>query len=316
VLENRHLRVTLLPERGGALFELLWKPGDVDLLWRWERGLRPVGYVPSLPLSQGNYQDHFFGGWDIMFPTVDRFQPVAPLPIGYHGEVACLPWRSRITADEPDEVAVELTVRCIRAPFLVTRILRLTHLPELVIETTIENLAKRPVSYAVGEHIALNIDPLLPGKLQLGGAVLTTADGEASPHARLAPGQRSEWPIALLSDGNQTDVSRIDADALGTSDVIGLVDLAEPTIRVVPTEGPLPPFSLTWDGELMPSLLLWLGLGGDLQAPWFGTATLLAVEPMSLLPWADPDQLPKADPREVIVSQLRVTVGDVIGDTE
>ena len=44
VLENRLLRATVLVERGAALFELVWKPGGLDMLWRWERGIRPPGY--------------------------------------------------------------------------------------------------------------------------------------------------------------------------------------------------------------------------------------------------------------------------------
>ena len=311
VVENRSLRATVLPERGGALFELVWKPGDADLLWRWKRGLRPPGYTPGLDLPQGNFQDHFFGGWDMMFPTVDRFEPVAPLLVGYHGEVAFLPWSWRILVDDPDEVVLELAVRCVRTPFLVKRTLRLSNdTAEFVIDTTIENLGQVPVRYALGEHIALSVEHLLPGALELGAATLSTANGEASPRARVAPGQRADWPTALLADGTRGDISHLAADALGTSDVIGLVDLADPTIRLVPEEKAVPPISISWDLAVMPTLLLWFGLGGDMQAPWFGTAKLLAVEPMSLLPWSDPDHLPTAAPGEPIESRLRLTVGD------
>lgn len=311
VLENRLLRVVVLPERGGAVFELLWKPTDTDILWRWERGLRPAGYKPGLDLPQGGFQDHFFGGWDLMFPTVDRFEPVAPLPIGYHGEVAFLPWSWRMTADDPAEVALELTVRCVRAPFVATRTFRLSgDDPWLDVDTAIENVSAVPARYAVGEHIAFGVDHLVPGTLELKGATLTTADEEASPNVRLAPGQRSKWPSALLDDGTSGDASRLDERAVGTSDVVGLVELAEAAIKLVPDDGPLPPVRVSWDASLMPALLLWIGLGAETQAPWFGTARLLAVEPMSLLPWADPGSLPTAEPGAVTSGRVRVAVGD------
>lgn len=308
VLENRFLRVTVLPERGGAIFEILWKPSDVDLLWRWDRGLRPRDYAPSIDLKQGNYQDHFFGGWDIMFPTVDHFQPVPPAPIGYHGEVALLPWRWQPIKDDREEVAIELTTRCVRSPFVVSRVLRLTPRPELAIDTSITNTSNYEVRYAIGEHIAFNLDAILPSQLQIGSATLTTAPDAGTDRSRLAPGQATAWPRALLAKGTATDISSIDANALGTSDVVGLVDLAESSVRIVPETGDLPPFSLAWDGGLMPALLIWFGLGGEVQAPWFGSERLLAIEPMSLLPWADPGSLPASRPNEITSASMRLAI--------
>src|SRR5437870_9142855 len=63
LLESPFLRAHILVDRGGAVFDLVDKRRDHDLLWRWKRGLRPVDYSPSVDLAHGNYQDHFFGGW-------------------------------------------------------------------------------------------------------------------------------------------------------------------------------------------------------------------------------------------------------------
>ena len=60
----------------------------------------------------------------------------------------------------------------------------------------------------------------------------------------------------------------------------------------------------------MPCAVLWFGFGGDRQPPWYGTARLLAVEPMSLLPWDDPQQLPIAEPGEATEYSIRVTLED------
>jgi hypothetical protein len=307
-MENRYLRVTVLPERGGAIFELLWKPTDVDLLWRWERGLRPTNYVPSVDLGEGNYQDHFFGGWDVLFPTVDRFQPVTPLPMGYHGEVAVLPWQWRTIADEPDEVAAELRVRCVRAPFEIVRVLRLRPAPELVIETTIVNTSEAEVHYAIGEHIAVSAEPFLPGRLRARGGTVTTPGGPHDARARLAPAQTSAWPWATHADGTSVDVSALDVNMLGTSDVMGVVDLHEPKIAFEPAGGRSPRFSISWDSALMPSLLLWFGLGGDTEPPWFGSTSLIAVEPMSLLPWEGANRLPTIGPSERLRGRTVVRV--------
>ena len=210
VLENRLLRATVLVDRGAALFELVWKPGDLDVLWRWERGIRPPGYQPSVDLPQGNFQDHFFGGWDLMFPTVDRFQPAAPLPHGYHGEVATLPWQWRLVADCADRVALEASVRCVRSPFVIRRVFCLHEdRPELVVDTRFENVSTVAARYAVGEHIAFSIEHLLDGaSLEVDRATLCTMPGPCAPESRLGPGQ----PVPLAAGGGTRRVAGRDIE--------------------------------------------------------------------------------------------------------
>jgi len=101
-LENELLRVVVLIDKGASIYELLHKPSDTDFLWRWERGLRPRGYVESIPHPRGSFQDHFAGGWDEMFPTFGPAVPVGGLPIGYHGEVAVVPWEYAISSHPMD----------------------------------------------------------------------------------------------------------------------------------------------------------------------------------------------------------------------
>ena len=312
VLENRRLRVTVLVDRGAAVFELVWKPADLDLLWRWERGIRPPGYLPSVDLPLGNFQDHFFGGWDLMFPTVDRFQPAAPLPSGYHGEVAVLPWQWRIVADRTDHVALEASVRCVRSPFVIRRVFGgRGDRPELEVDTRFENVGTVPARYAVGEHIALSIEHLLEGaSLELDAATSCTMPESCAPDARLGPGERMPWPRAAGREGSSVDISRIEQGLLGSSDVVGLVDLARGTLAVVPDDPRQPSLTLAWSNQVTPCAVLWLAFGGDRQPPWFGTARLLAVEPMSLLPWDDPQSLPIAQPGEAIEYSIRVALED------
>src|SRR5262249_37761310 len=151
LLESPYLRTHVLVDRGGALFDLVDKRTDYELLWRWERGLRAVHYSPSVDLAQGTYQDHFFGGWDFMFPAVDRSQPAAPLPTGYHGETFLQPWRFVVEHDEPGEVALSLSTRCVRSPFLVTRRLSVTaERAELLVETRARNVGLAPARLSCG----------------------------------------------------------------------------------------------------------------------------------------------------------------------
>jgi galactose mutarotase-like enzyme len=291
LLESPFLRTHVLVDRGGALFDLVDKGRDYELLWRWERGLRPVHYSPSVDLAQGNYQDHFFGGWDFMFPAVDRSQPAAPLPTGYHGETLLLPWQWSVEADEPDAVALSLSTRCVRSPFLVTRRFSLTgERAELVVETRARNVGLAPARLSCGEHIAFRVDDQLASgaTLELDGSIgMETMDEQASPSSRLATGARGDWPRFPSGDGSTLDLRRIDEGWEGCSDVLGVTWGKSAAVRLTPDTPRLPALTLAWESDRLPTSVLWLAFGGDRQAPWYGAARMLAIEPMSMLPWRE-----------------------------
>jgi galactose mutarotase-like enzyme len=310
LLESPFLRTHVLVDRGGAFFDLLDKRSDFELLWRWRRGVRPAHYTPSVDLPQGGYQDHFFGGWDFMFPAVDRSQPAAPLPTGYHGETFMLPWRWSVEVDEPNEVVVSLHTRCVRSPFLVSRRLSLTaERPELVVETRARNVGLAPAQLSCGEHIAFRVDEYIAagGTLELEGSTgLETMDEQASPSSRLATAARSEWPSFPGADGDVLDLRRLDAGWEGCSDVLGATWGSSAAVRVGADTPTLPTFTLAWDAERVPASVFWLALGGDRQAPWYGEARLLAIEPMSMLPWRE--ELHVLQPNEELTYAVRLSI--------
>jgi hypothetical protein len=63
VLENRLLRVVILPQAGGKIWQITYKPFDADLLWNNPR-IAPA----KLPLGS-RYDDVWSGGWDELFPN-------------------------------------------------------------------------------------------------------------------------------------------------------------------------------------------------------------------------------------------------------
>lgn len=85
ILENKMLRIVVLPELGGRIWSVKYKPLDRELIWQNSR-------IPPQRVQHGSAFDNFWcGGWEEMFPTV------APATIrgeSYpdHGEVWSLAW--------------------------------------------------------------------------------------------------------------------------------------------------------------------------------------------------------------------------------
>jgi len=101
-VENRALRIVVLPELGGRIWSIVYKPHDRELLWQ-----NPCIPPERAPLGAA-FDDVWCGGWEELFPSG------APGIINGeqypdHGEVWSLAWDSEI---ESYEDGARLTLRC------------------------------------------------------------------------------------------------------------------------------------------------------------------------------------------------------------
>lgn len=85
IIENQKLRVVVLPELGGRIWSIVYKPLDREVLWHNPR----IG-PQMVPFGSG-FDNVWCGGWEEMFPTAapgeingERFPD--------HGEIWSLPW--------------------------------------------------------------------------------------------------------------------------------------------------------------------------------------------------------------------------------
>lgn len=89
VLENRTLRVVVLPELGGRIWSVIYKPLDREIVWQNPR------IAPQKAQFSSAFDNVWCGGWEEMFPTA------APATINGeafpdHGEVWSLPWTPKV----------------------------------------------------------------------------------------------------------------------------------------------------------------------------------------------------------------------------
>jgi hypothetical protein len=95
VLENRYLRVTLLPEFGGRILSIIYKPTGHEQLYRTEVGT-PYG------IRAGNFYYDWMMVYGGIFPT---------FPDAEHGRTWLKPWEFRVVRETADEVTVAMTIR-------------------------------------------------------------------------------------------------------------------------------------------------------------------------------------------------------------
>jgi galactose mutarotase-like enzyme len=101
LLENRLLRIIILPDLGAKIWQITYKPRDADLLWNNPR-------VPAQrqPINS-RYDDVWCGGWDELFPN-DEAGCIDGESYPDHGEVWTGEWQAKPFRNG-NEVGVALT---------------------------------------------------------------------------------------------------------------------------------------------------------------------------------------------------------------
>jgi hypothetical protein len=95
VLENRYLKVTLLPEFGGRILSIIYKPTGHEQLYRSEVGV-PYG------IKAGNFYYDWLMVYGGIFPT---------FPDAEHGKTWLKPWDFKVVKQNPGEVTVSMSLK-------------------------------------------------------------------------------------------------------------------------------------------------------------------------------------------------------------
>jgi hypothetical protein len=251
ILENELLRVTVVPEVGAKIHELIFKPADRDLLFHHPRVelRRPVFGV--------NVDNWWSGGIDDAIPTghpcvIDGEE----LP--FLGEAWPLEWSAERTAADTVTFAREGVI----TPFRIERRMELREgEPFVRVRHTITNVGTAPFDFIWGIHPGLPIGPAtriqIPARR---GIVEDSSAGERfGPH-----GTEYEWPLPeLLEPG---------PEAGGTWDFHFATELEEGWLAVWDGEWGCG-FGMTFPEETFRCVWVWLVDGG-----WRGVRCV-AVEP-------------------------------------
>ena len=185
VLENRRLRVTVVPSMGGHVAELVDLAADRDLLWHNPRAIpRPAPYG-------AHFDDWWSGGWDEIFPSGDTGTLHAEA-LPYMGELWCVPWEaSGSRSADGREASIAGTGFGTVAPARFERRLSLRDdEPVLRAHYRIENLDVRVLPFTWGIHPAFAVGPTHridhPGTTMIVGVSSSPAMGK--------PGDTYSWP--------------------------------------------------------------------------------------------------------------------------
>jgi Domain of unknown function (DUF5107) len=195
-LENRFLRVTILPEVGGKVWQITYKPFDAELLWNNPR------IPPARMPMNSRYDDVWCGGWDELFPN-DEVAVIEGETYPDHGEVWTGEWHAE-SFKKSDSVGVTLSFNTPISSIRMEKIITLCRgQARLHFRYKFTNVGGSPFPFLWKLHPAFAVSPkhrvdFPPMKVVLEPAFAGTLGGVASPF---------DWPAAQ-TDGKKIDLRR------------------------------------------------------------------------------------------------------------
>jgi hypothetical protein len=287
VLENELIRTTILLDKGSDIFELLYKPKDIDFMWRSPLELNADQRHPvTKELAGGSILDAYEGGWQELLPSISAPSNYKGMGLGFHGEVFSLPWGYQIVEDTPYLVRVRLYVRTRRAPLSVTKTITIrSQTPVLDFEESLRNEAAEAFQFMWGHHPALGI-PFLDSNCVIDlpeGAVGQTYQVDFSGNSPFNPDETFAWPYAKDKRGRKIDLSRVMSPDERTAFNVYIKNLRRGWYGVTNLKKKIG-FGLTWDIDVFRYLLLWSVYRGFYGFPFYGRTYNIALEPYSSIP--------------------------------
>jgi hypothetical protein len=321
-LENEHLRVMVLPGKGGDVLEFRDKRTDVDVLWHAEHNWQPPSERPIPSVDPTMFHDHYPGGWQVNLPVAGYTEGFYDVPYGLHGESALLPFEYEVWKGA-DAVELELRAELVRYPFEVTRTLRLpADESRLAIEESVTNHGTEPLPYIWQHHLALGTPLLGPdAELDIPAVTGVVHDyGDDHRNARLSGGETFAWPIAPSPDGD-IDLSAVPPEDGTIHDVAYATELEDGRFAMANDSLDLR-FEFAFPLELFETVWYWQAFGGDVTTPYFGRNYNAGLEPTTAYP---SDTIPAAqeandtmktlDAGETVTANHTASTGSMTDDT-
>ena len=285
VMENEKLRISILLDKGSDIFEFLYKPQDIDFMWRSPMGVvNPTTHIPSSAGIEGSFLDYYEGGWQEILPSGGFHSTYKGAEFGLHGEVSNIPWQTVILEDTEKRITAKFWVRTYRTPFYLEKYLTLEQdKAVLFIKEILVNEGEEEMEFMWGHHPALG-ESLLSEDCRIDiPARKVIVDSLVPPSSRFHPKDEFSWPIGRGKNGEEVDLSKIPPPSAKVSDMVFVTDLKEGWYGVTNQKRKVG-FAMRWDRQLFPYIWYWQVYKGDFGYPFYGRTYNIALEPFTSYP--------------------------------
>lgn len=285
IMENNIIRLEILADKGTDIVEFLYKPMDIDFMWRSPIPVyKPYLFIPTAQGKLGNFLDWYPGGWQEIFPNGGGICEYKGAVIGLHGEVALIPWKYSVLEDTVEKLSIKFYTHTYRTTFYIEKIITLEKdKPFVILDEKVVNTGGEEMDFIWGHHPAFGKPFLSPDcVIRIKKAKVMVGKGDGKSYTNLKEGE-GNWPLVDGIDGKKVDISICPGERDNVSEVMFLSDLSEGKYEIFNQKLKIG-FSFEFPLDVFKYIWFWRIGGGSFEYPWYGRNYNIALEPFSSLP--------------------------------
>ena len=280
-IENDILSTTILLDKGADIYQLAYKPKDVDVLWKSPWGMKEPGRgFDSAFDSATAWLEAYAGGWQVLFPNGGDATNYKGAPLSYHGEASMKAWDYEIVSEGDSALEVKLKTSLSRSPYTIERWMRVeSGSPILHIRERITNHAGEAMDCMWSHHPAYGA-PFLSEHcvIDVGTASFVADDLYAGFVNPLTLSQSYQWPMA-----DDVDMSKVPGPDDERDILAYFRDFESGWYAITNREMGLG-VGLVWDESVFPFAWFWQELNASPGFPFYKNSYVMAIEPASSIP--------------------------------
>jgi hypothetical protein len=314
-LENELICVTVIPDKGSDITELIFKPKDINFMWRAPGGgvRETAKLIPTTQSVLGNNLDYYEGGWHESFPGGGPYES-GGMQQGLHGEACLVPWQFRVVEDTEQQICVLMWCETIRFPAKLEKKITLkSGVADIYFDEVLVNLSDENLEYMWGHHPVFG-QPFLDEscEIDIDADEFMTAQGFGSPTTYFEEGYIAKWPSGVGKDGQTVELSRMPKKGEKNAELVFVTGLNKGELKITNTNLGLS-FGLKWDKELFESIWYWRVCNGLPGYPWYGRTYNIGLEFWTGYPnyegAVSNGTIKTLEPRERVETHFEVNIG-------
>ncbi len=281
VLENDLLRAVILADKGADVYELVYKPAGVDVLFKAPWGFHDAGALAgSAPNSQVAMVDHYAGGWQEILPNFAVASFYRGVEWCFHGELLTAGWDYRIVQNSSRRASVRFEISLTRTPFHLERTMTVeAGRPEILIQERLKNCGDSEMPYIWGHHPGFGAPFLSPDCwIDVPAQRYRVAMPQVYPSGTWMPDEGEwPWPNVVGRDGQTHDMRQIPGPESRLNTLGVAVDLDEGWYGLTNRNLGFG-IGFVWPQEIFPHLWILQELNSTPSYPWYGRGYVVALE--------------------------------------
>jgi hypothetical protein len=285
LLENDLLAATVLLDRGADISRLVYKPQNVDVLWKtpWAESAARRQAVPGVGTPTA-WLALYRGGWQEIFPNAGDPCKYKGVDLGFHGEASLSRWNCEIVTGGGPTAEVRLSTRLLLSPFRIERIMSVeAGRPVLRMRERVTNEGGESMDFMWGHHPAFGGEFADEHcRIDVGAKRIVADETYDVPLNPMELGKSYIWPY-VQRNGKSLDLTMLPAPEQRRHMLAYLQDFEEGWYAFTNTRLGFG-VGLAWPLEVFPYAWFWQEFSASEGFPWYRSARCAAIEPFTSIP--------------------------------